>query len=520
MSQPPHKKVKQEVSINEQHTMAAARSALAAVSQRRPHSERQTAWDGCRALDVMLTRCTLACARAPRVQPAPAKSSAAMDTSSESSDSDSEPRQRKPAVASKRAATSSSSSDSDSSDDDAPAAVKKEPVVKLEPSAAAGSSSTALPPVRPPASAAVFTRAGAPTKDGKQLTKQQINQIAAREKRRLVEERKAKAAAALGVTVPTAAQLQSAADKKAHRERKQALKDQAEGKQPQEQVQADKSEKAPTDKTQEKKDQTEKKRKKPSSDSSGSDSDSDGSDDDAPSSKAVKASEASTPSAAAAAVKRVDTTGLSAKEAKLAVIEAKRAARALKKEKLRSQAEKAGTHPTQRELQLMNRDLQATKLWQMYQQDRKERDQELSPIELDEVLVGRCIAQIPNHEAPESHSFKLLYKHLRSMYGGNYSEQVLGGTIQPALSTKAERFAEKQVRASKKQEQDEDEAEEEEQEEVRQKQEHMDDPTIGAPYIVFISPSAIRAVEIGRGFKKIPMNTRVVKLFAKHLKVS
>ena len=62
--------------------------------------------------------------------------------------------------------------------------------------------------------------------------------------------------------------------------------------------------------------------------------------------------------------------------------------------------------------------------------------------------------------------------------------------------------------------------EEEEEEEIRQKQQHIDDPTIGAPYIVFITSSAIRAVEIGRAFKKITMNTRVVKLFAKHIKVS
>lgn len=61
--------------------------------------------------------------------------------------------------------------------------------------------------------------------------------------------------------------------------------------------------------------------------------------------------------------------------------------------------------------------------------------------------------------------------------------------------------------------------EEEEEEEIRQKQQHIDDPTIGAPYIVFITSSAIRAVEIGRAFKKITMNTRVVKLFAKHIKV-
>jgi hypothetical protein len=48
--------------------------------------------------------------------------------------------------------------------------------------------------------------------------------------------------------------------------------------------------------------------------------------------------------------------------------------------------------------------------------------------------------------------------------------------------------------------------EDEEEDDVRQKQHHIDDPTIGAPYIVFITGSAIRAVEIGRAFKKIPMN--------------
>lgn len=332
--------------------------------------------------------------------------------------------------------------------------------------AAAAPSSTALPPVRPPAVPQKLQKStpGAP----KQLTKQQINQIAAREKQKAEAARKA-ALAASGITpLPTS------------------------GKQ-------------------------DKKRKKPAADSD-SDSDS-GSDDDEPMAKAIKASAAATPASAAAAgaaSSRVDTTGMDPKAAKQAVIEAKKAARALKKQKTRSIAEAAGTHPTQNDIQLMNRDNQAVQLWKMYQQDRKERDQEMTPIELDDELVGRCLASIPNHESPDSHSFKLLYKHLKSMYGGNYAEQVLGGTIQPALSTKAERFAEKREKSKLTEE----EAEEAEDEEVRQKQQHIDDPTIGAPYIIFVTHSALRAVEIGRGFKQIPMNTRIVKLFAKHLKVT
>ena len=345
------------------------------------------------------------------------------------------------------------------------------------------SSSTALPPVRPAAHTAQYVKGGQAVigKNGKILTKQQINQIAARERQAAAAE-KAKRDAANGIVAPP-----------------------------------------PTNSNKKKYPDNSKKRKQPSHDS---DSDSGSDDEDAPHRKATKSSANASASSSSSAAPitdksgRVDTTGMDAKEAKAAIVAAKRAARALKKEKNRAQAEAAGTHPTQRELQLMNRDLQAVKLWELYIQDRRERGEELTPLEMDEHLQGKNLAQIPNHESMDSHSFKLLHKHLKSMYGGNYAEQVLGGTIQPALSTKQERFDKKKEKQAKVAAGKSDEVEEEEEQEIQQKQELMDDPKIGAPYVVFISPSAVRAVECGRGFKQIPMNTRVVKLFAKHLKVS
>lgn len=302
-----------------------------------------------------------------------------------------------------------------------------------------------------------------------------------------------------------------------------------------------------------------KKRKRGDDTSDSDDSDSDASDADEPMSKAQKASAAVTPGAVAAAAAKpsapaaaapkpvkvkeepmvktekaaaateeeekkplIDTTGMTPKDAKAAIVEAKRAARALKKQKNREQAEAAGVHPTQRELQLMHRDVAAEKLWELYVTDREERGVPLTPLERDEHLVGKCLAQLPGHEKIESHSFKLLAKSLKSMYGGNYAQQVLGGTIQPALTTKMERFEKKKQLLRAKLQGDEDEqeeAEEEEEQQVQQIQKHLDDPTIGAPYVVFIAPTAVRAVEIGRGFKQIPMQTRIVKLFAKHLKI-
>jgi len=377
-----------------------------------------------------------------------------------------------------QAADFAAGSDSDAdpgsgSDDDMPpakAAVKKE----------APKADTSKPPVRAPAVPQKLAKSK-PGEAPKQLTKQQLNQIAAREKQ--------KAAAAAAAASAAASSAPAAAAAK---------------------PQGDKKRKAPA-----------------AADSDSSDSDDSSSDsDDEPSAKAVKASAAATPAAAAAAAKKqpgsnlVDTTGMTEKEAKAAIIEAKRAARKLKKEKRAAEIAAAGpSHPSQQDLQLMTRDNAARKLWELFEQDRRERGQALTAVEADQigVLEPQSLAQLPNHDKLDGHSFKQLYKALKSMYGEGYNAQVCGGTIQPALSTKADKLAKKRDRAERKEAGDEKVADEED-EEIKQKQHHIDDPTIGAPYIVFITGSAIRAVEIGRAFKKIPMNTRVVKLFAKHIK--
>lgn len=322
----------------------------------------------------------------------------------------------------------------------------------------------------------------------KPLTKQQINQRIAREKQKAEAEKKAKMAAVLG-TSP----VKKEKGEKRKKPDASSSSSASSGSDSSASASEDESGEQPT------------KLAKPSADSAAA---------AAPASPSSSPSSPAATPAAAAAAPSADT-----KLGKKALRQAKIAARAEKKAKVRAEQEAAGTHPSQLDLQLMNRDNAAKRLFELYALDRRERGQELTPLELDEALPPWSLASLPNHEDPNAHSFKLLHKALRSVYGADYQAQVCGGTIQPALSTKAERFGKKQSRAERKAAGDESEVEAEEEDEVRQKQAHMDDPNIGAPYVVFITPSAIRAVEIGRAFKKIQMNTRVVKLFAKHLKI-
>lgn len=402
------------------------------------------------------------------------------EAESSDSDEDDKKQKKKSAKVKKEQKKAASSSDSDSdSGSDAPmppaAKIKKE----TAPTAAASSKpNTSQPPVRAPAVPQKLAKA-APGEAPKQLTKQQINQIAAREKQKAEA---AKKALLEGKTAPAAAK-------------------------PAQKAQEDKKRKQPAQADSD------------SSDSDSSDSDSDDAAGGEPMSKAQKASAAATPastaaassSSAAAPAKRpgqdlVDTTGMDEKEAKKAIVAAKQAARKLKADARRAEQEAAGTHPTQIDLQLMTRDNAANRLWELFEADRRDREKPLTALEAEELgrLTGKSLAQLPNHESPEGHSFKQLYKGLKSMYGPNYQDQVCGGTIQPALSTKQERFSKKRDRAERKAAGD-DAVEEEEEAEIRQKQNHIDNPAIGAPYIVFITGSAIRAVEIGRAFKKIPM---------------
>ena len=407
--------------------------------------------------------------------------------SSDDSDEEENKKSKKAAKVSKKEAkkaVASSTSESDSgSDSDAPMPPAKGKQAAAAPTAAAAATAsskpnTSAPPVRAPAVPQKLVKA-APGEAPKQLTKQQINQIAAREKQKAEA---AKKALLEGKPAPAAAAPKAQEDKK---------------------------------------------RKQPAAKSESDSSDSDSSDSDSndgaaePMSKAQKASAAATPAstaaaassaAAAAPAKRpgqdlVDTTGMDEKTAKKAIVAAKQAARKLKADARRAEQEAAGTHPTQIDLQLMTRDNAANRLWELFEADRRDRGKPLTALESEELgrLPGKALAQLPNHETPEGHSFKLLYKGLKSMYGPNYQEQVCGGTIQPALSTKQERFSKKRDRAERKAAGDEG-IEEEEEAEVRQKQNHIENPSIGAPYIVFITGSAIRAVEIGRAFKKIPMS--------------
>jgi hypothetical protein len=297
--------------------------------------------------------------------------------------------------------------------------VKAEPVA----AAAAGKADTSKPPVRALAVPQKLAKAK-PGEAPKQLTKQQINQIAAREKRAAEA-----AAAAAAASAATAAPAKPQADKK----RKHADTAAAD---------SDSSD---------------------SDSDSGSDSDSD-SDAAEPSAKAAKSSTSATPAsasaaAAAAAAKKlpgsnlVDTTGMTEKEAKAAIVEAKRAARKLKAEARLAEEQALGsTHPSQLDLQLMSRDNAAVKLWELFEQDRRDRAAPLTAVEADQIgrLEPQSLAQLPNGHKIEGHSFKLLHKSLKSMYGDQYDAQVRGGTIQPALSTKAERFAKKRERLERK----------------------------------------------------------------------
>jgi hypothetical protein len=329
---------------------------------------------------------------------------------------------------SKKQAASDSDSGSDADFPMAPAAKKEAaPAVKEAPAAPAAKADTSLPPVRAPAVPQKLQKA-APG-EAKQLTKQQINQIKAREKQKLEAEKKAREAAKGGAAPAAAAAASSSSSST-------------------------------------KKKTEDKKRKAPASDSdssSGSDSGSDSDSDAEPMSKAQKASAAATPAAAAAArlpgggSDLVDTTGMSEKDAKAAIMAAKREARKLKAEKKRAQQEAAGVHPTQHDLQLMGRDLAAVRLWEMFAADRRERGKPLTAVESDEIgqLSGKSLAQLPGHDTLDGHSFKMLYKSLKSMYGSNYQSEVCGGAIQPAMSTKQERLQMQRDRAGKKQAGDE-----------------------------------------------------------------
>lgn len=107
------------------------------------------------------------------------------------------------------------------------------------------------------------------------------------------------------------------------------------------------------------------------------------------------------------------------------------------------------------------------------------------------------------------------------MYGGAlFDEQVLGGEIQPSLSTKRERFIASHATRDMIERQEDPQAATEAHDDLElvQRQAIVDDPNVGAPYILFVTSTGLRAVEVARIMRKVTMHTRVTRLFAKHMK--
>jgi len=152
----------------------------------------------------------------------------------------------------------------------------------------------------------------------------------------------------------------------------------------------------------------------------------------------------------------------------------------------------------QTELQLLTPDLQIKQLLRLYEEHRKEIGRPLTELEKSggggggESVGGGPVSSVSDEVSAEGRNKKWIKQF---KYNNNPSQHAL-----ECFSTNVKSLYpgwEKEISGR-----------------------FVKDGPKGQPFIVVVTPNALRAVEFVRETKKLQMKTKVVKLFARHLKVS